>query len=132
MEPGANWIVVRHSSKTGEKVIRYSFPTALKLSLGLHKGGQAYIEALESKGCEVKDSAKRLLLHPQFSCAKIGTSVDLVACRPTDLGLNGAPYYSAVCDRIKEIRHALCPLEVGAALMLISPTALYTSLLIVM
>jgi hypothetical protein len=89
-----------------------------KLTLGTHKGVNAYRNALDAAGIKVGDSADEILGRPAFRYAGTKTEVEVTLVSAAKLGVESESTLADVYRRARQIGLELCPPEVGPQLRL--------------
>jgi hypothetical protein len=88
------------------------------LTLGIHKGVNAYRNALEAAKIKIGDAANEILGRPAFAYVTSRTEVQLALVSASNLGVESASSLADVYKRAKELGLTLCPAEVGPQLRL--------------
>jgi hypothetical protein len=94
------------------------FQTWHKITLGAHKGVNAYRNALDAAGIKIGDSADEILGRPAFRYAGMTTEVELTLLSAAKLGVEPEAALSDLYSRARQIGLELCPAEVGPQLRL--------------
>jgi hypothetical protein len=88
------------------------------ITLGTHKGVDAYRDALDSARIKIGDSADEILGRPAFPYTRMKTDVELALFSAADLGVESESSLADVYKRARQVGLELCPAEVAPQLRL--------------
>jgi hypothetical protein len=88
------------------------------ITLGTHKGVNAYRDALDSARIKIGDSADEILGRPAFPYTRTKIDVELALLSAAELGVESESALSDVYKRARQVGLELCPAEVGPQLRL--------------
>jgi hypothetical protein len=94
------------------------FPIWRTITLGTHKGVDAYRRALDSAGIKIGDAADEVLGRPALPYGTMKTDVELVLLSATDLAVESESSLADVYKRARQVGLELCPAEVAPQLRL--------------
>jgi len=116
----------RSGSRTDEGVATPQSPSEIPIwktiTLGTHKGVDAYRDALDAAAINIGDSADELLGRPAFPFGAIKRDLELVILTVAELGVGAeSASLSDVYKRAMRLGLELCPAEAGPQLRLDYP-----------
>jgi hypothetical protein len=87
-------------------------------TLGIHKGVDAYRDALDAARIKIGDAADEILGRPAFPYVRSKMDLELTLVSAAELGVEAEASLADVYKRAKQFGLALCPPEVGPQLRL--------------